>query len=668
MLSLRSKSILALALTCLLSGLLAGAIGWQAVGSIRHYLGTSLARNLTLLNRERILSPVLRELALSERLAQSQSVREWLLDESNSAKKTLALREAESFRRDFADRSYFLISALTNHYYFNDDKAEFSAKPRYRLVPGTSRDAWFFSTVENTDAFNINVDVDIVLGVTKVWFNVLVKDGGRKIGLAGSGLDFSDFLRHLVSRAEPGVTPVVADANGAIQVHPDGSLIAYNSATKQPSTDRSVYGLLQDPRDVGLARNALANAAAHPGEVELFEAAFQGKPHVIAVSYIPELKWHVLTAVDLAVTQLVEVKPLVPALLSTLVLLLSVGVGFSFTTNRLIFRPLSRLTLSARAMAGGNYGVALPPSGSDEIGALTDAFASMVAKVQRHTEELEDTVRQRTQELLLANREIAAAHQQIRDSIAYASLIQRAILPERQLTAAFDDRHFVLWRPRDVVGGDFYVFRQEGNRYLLGIADCAGHGVPGACMTMLGYAAVNQAVGEVGMHDPAGILERTDRFLRTMLSIGPGQQQIATHVEAGLVYIDLAAGNVSFAGAKIALHWSDGEETGCVRGARRALAEQQPGRFANETFPLRRNQTFYLATDGFLDQNGGEKGFGFGTTRFADLIRQQAGKSIAEQKRLFESALADWQRDNPQRDDITLLCFRCAGPNPDRCP
>jgi len=663
MLSLRGKSILALALTCLLSGLLAGAIGWQAVSSIRHYLGTSLARNLTLLNRERILSPVLRELALSVRLAQSQSVREWLLDESNAAKKTLALREAESFRQNFADRSYFLISALTNHYYFNDDKAEFSAKPRYRLIPGTSRDAWFFSTVEDTESFNINVDIDVVLGVTKVWFNVLVKDGGRKIGLAGSGLDFSAFLHRLVNQAEPGVTPVVADTNGAIQIHPDGSLIAYNSATKLPSVERSVYGLLHNPRDIDLARDALANAAAHPGKVELFEAEFQGKPHIIAVSYIPELKWHVLTAVDLAVTHLVDVKLLIPALLSAAGLLMFVGIGFSFATDRLVFRPLSRLTLSARAMAGGNYGVALPPSGRDEIGALTDAFGSMVAKVQRHTEDLEDTVRRRTQELVLANQEIAAAHKQIRDSIAYASLIQRAILPERQLADAFDDQHFVLWRPRDVVGGDFYVFRQEGSRYLLGIADCAGHGVPGACMTMLGYAAVNQAIGEVGMHDPAGILTRTDRFLRAMLSIDGRQQQVATHVEAGLVCVDLAAGSVVFAGAKITLYWSDGEEIGRVRGARRALAEQQPGQFANEAFPLRRSQTFYLTTDGFLDQSGGEKGFGFGATRFADLVRQQASKSVIEQKRLFESALADWQQDNPQRDDITLLCFRCIRPD-----
>ncbi|KAG1544631.1 hypothetical protein G6F50_013843 [Rhizopus delemar] len=80
---------------------------------------------------------------------------------------------------------------------------------------------------------------------------------------------------------------------------------------------------------------------------------------------------------------------------------------------------------------------------------------------------------------------MAAAHKKIGDSIDYASLIQRAILPDRQLTQSLGAHHFVLWKPRDVVGGDFYVFRSDGVNCLLGIMDCAGHGVPGALMTML---------------------------------------------------------------------------------------------------------------------------------------------------------------------------------------
>ncbi|WP_255210565.1 biofilm regulation protein phosphatase SiaA [Methylogaea oryzae] len=638
-------------------------MGWQAVSSIRHYLGTSLARNLTLLNRERIVAPVQRELALSLRLAKSELVRQWLLDEGNAAKKTLAFREAESFRRDFTDRSYFLISALSNNYYFNDDKSAFDDSPRYRLVPNLDKDQWFFTTIAETELFNVNVDIDVSLKLTKIWLNVIVEDNGRKIGLVGSGLDLTDFLRRFVDQAEPGITPIILDGKGAIQAHPDYSLIAYNSATKEAAAEHSVFGLLERPQDADLARDALADAAGHPGGVRLFEAEFHGKPHIVAVSYIPELHWHVLTAVDLAVAELVDLSLLIPAMFAAAALLISVGFGFSFAVNRLVFRPLAKLTLSARAMAAGNYSVALPPSSGDEIGALTDAFASMVAKVQGHTEELEETVKSRTHDLVLANRKMALAHKQIHDSIAYASLIQRAILPERSLAAAFGDEHFVLWRPRDVVGGDFYIFCQQDGRYLLGVADCAGHGVAGACMTMLGHAAIELAIAEAGMDDPAGILARTDQALRAMLGSGHHPHGVATHMEAGLVYVDQAAGQAVFAGAKIALYWNCGEEVGSIKGARRALAERRPGQFANEAVPLRNDTVFYLTTDGLLDQSGGDKGFGFGTTRFTEWVQQQAGRRVTEQQRWFESSLAEWQGENPQRDDITLLCVRFAEPN-----
>ncbi|TAN46961.1 MAG: HAMP domain-containing protein [Methylococcaceae bacterium] len=454
-LSLRKKSVLALVTTCLLSALFSGVIGKQAIDAIQHYLGTSLTRNLTLLNRERILAPVQRELALSMRLAKSQAVRQWLLDEANTTKKNLAFREAESFRQDFIDHSYFLISALSNRYYFNDGKSAFSNQPRYRLLPGAAKDAWFFSTLQNTDVLNINVDVDVSLGLTKIWFNVIVKDGERKIGLAGSGLDLSTFLRDFASQAEPGITPVVIDRNGAIQAHPDGTLIAFNSATKAPTQDKSIFGLLQNAQGAARARAALDDAVKSPGTALLFEADFQQKPQILAVSYIPELKWHVLTAVDLATVRLFDNREWGIAILAACALLLSVALGFGFAIDRLIIKPLFKLTLSARAIAAGNYQVTLPPPQNDEIGDLTGAFAAMVKTVQRHTEELEHTVQQRTLELMRANREMAAAHRQIGDSIAYAVLIQQAILPQQAMAATLDEQCFVLWLPRDSVGGDF---------------------------------------------------------------------------------------------------------------------------------------------------------------------------------------------------------------------
>lgn len=656
-LGLRGKSVLALFGTCVLVLALAGAIGWQAVESIRSHLGTAFTRNFTLLNRERIVAPVTRELALSKRLASSQVVRQWLLDDRNPEKKAAALREAESFRMDFADKSYF-ISSLSFHFYFNDAKSPYSDQPRYTMKADDPNDAWFFKSMKSGAPFNINVEPDVKLGVAKVWFNVLVKDGERNIGITGTGLDLSTFLREFVSTTEAGVTPMIVDADGAIQAHPDGTRIAFNTAAKKAEAGQSLFGIVQGKNDPAAVRAAFAAAAAKPGAAEVFYLTLHDKQQLTAVSYIPELKWYVMTAVNLDAAEVFDTGLLKWVALAMLGLLAAVMAGFVYAVNRLAIAPLLELKQSAQQIAAGDYALALPKRRDDEIGELAEAFGAMAQKVRRHTEELGETVRERTRELVSANKEMMAANKKVSDSIAYASLIQRAILPDRQLGSALGDKHFVLWRPRDVVGGDFYIYREVEGGCLLGVVDCAGHGVPGAFMTMLARAAIDQAINESGASDPAAILGRTDRAMRAMLQLDARQRHIATMMDAGLAHIDFAARRVTFAGARIALYWSDGEQVDSIKGARRSLGERRHGEYRNESAELASSRTFYLTTDGFIDQSGGDKGFGFGNARFADMLRQHANRPLAEQSDAVASTLAAYQGSHPQRDDITMVCFR----------
>ncbi|MEC4718848.1 biofilm regulation protein phosphatase SiaA [Noviherbaspirillum sp. CPCC 100848] len=663
-LGLRGKSVLALFGTCMLVLLLAGVAGWQAVESIRSHLGVAFTRNFTLLNRERILAPVARELALSLRLARSQSIQQWLKDENNPEKKALALQEAESFRNDFDDKSFFLASALSYHYYFSDAEKPTNGEPRYTIKPDDPHDIWFFNSLKSTEAFNINVDPDPKLGLTKVWFNVLVRDGERKLGLCGTGLDLSKFLSDFISTSERGVTPMIVDVNGAIQAHPDNRHIAFNSGAGVDASGKSLFGLLEHKGDADRARTALVNAARHPGSTEPFFATLHGKKQLLAASYIPELKWHVLTAVDLEAAEVIDSSLLRWIALAVFLLLGMVMGGFVYAMNRLVLAPLLKLKQSARELAAGNYALALPPARNDEIGELTAAFAAMASKVRRHTEELEETVRERTRELVLANRDMSVAHKKISDSISYASLIQRAILPDRELAAALGSDHFVLWRPRDVVGGDFYVYREVEGGCLIGVVDCAGHGVPGAFMTMLARAAIDKAIDEAGAQDPAAILARTDQVVRSMLKAQGGERDIATIMDAGLVHVDVANRRATFAGAKISLYWSECgeggevEDIGSAKGGRRSLGDRHQGEYANQSVDLLPARTFYLATDGFLDQAGGDKGYGFGNARFIDMLRRYAGRPLAEQSEAFAATLAEYQGGHAQRDDITLVCFR----------
>jgi len=658
-LGLRAKSLVALVLACLLALIPAALVGWLAIDGLREHFGLTYARNLTELNVQRILAPLSRELVLSRRLADSEITREWLRDEDDPEKRAQFFREAEGYRGDLSGHAYFIASARTGRYYYNGPDRPASEQPVYELSRDNPDDHWFYTSLQAPAPYNLNINRDRGLDITSIWFNVVIRDGDRRVGLAGSSLDLTGFLRSYADSGAVGVTPMILDKSGAIQMHADSRLIEFDAAVRNSGDEGGVYRLIDDEPGRAALRETLAQAGEHPGVVNTAALTMGGSPQRVAVAYIKELGWYVLTAVDLRAAHVFSTGWVTPALFVLILLLGALLLGFGFLVERLVLAPLRRLQQSAGAIASGRYDVSLPEaSGSDEIGDLARAFGVMADRVRSHTAELEAKVRERTRALEEANRAMAVAHKKIDDSIDYASLIQRAILPDRQLTQSLGERHFVLWRPRDVVGGDFYVFRGDGENCLIGVVDCAGHGVPGALMTMLARAAIDAAIGEAGVRDPAAVLARTDAAVRAMLADAQLPRMVATSIDAGLVYIDRSARQLSFAGAKIALHASNGEEVRRYPGERRGLCERRPVAPAAVHAPLLPGWTYYMSTDGFLDQAGGEHGFGFGNTRYAEMLRECARLPLAEQASAIGAALECYRGDKPQRDDITILAFR----------
>lgn len=192
--------------------------------------------------------------------------RKWLLDEHDPQKAAAFFQEAGGYRQSFRDHNYFIASALSRNYYTNANDKPLSNKPRYVLGVAKEADSWFFSSLKQTEDFNINVDYDKSLDATRVWFNFLVRDGARVIAIAGTGLDLSEFVKDFIDTDEPGVTPLIINQAGAIQAHRDLSLIAYNQAGSAASPAQTLVGQLPH----GVQREALAaamqNAESHPGE------------------------------------------------------------------------------------------------------------------------------------------------------------------------------------------------------------------------------------------------------------------------------------------------------------------------------------------------------------------------------------------------------------------
>ena len=330
----------------------------------------------------------------------------------------------------------------------------------------------------------------------------------------------------------------------------------------------------------------------------------------------------------------------------TLLLAVLALLSFRIIDSRVV-RRLASLAADVRGLEDGDCRGYLAVSGDDEICRVAQAFNLVLANL-----------RQAVQQLDASNAELRTANQQIADSIRCAGVLQRSILPDHQLQEVFGDRHFVLWEPKDVVGGDYYLFHGDGGQCLTGVADCAGHGVPGAMMTMMARVGVDRSIQEVGIASPASVLQAIDTSLRGILPRDKSTRSIATSMDMGLVLLDFNRRHLRFSGARISLYWTDGDEIHCIAGHNRALCDRRVATYHDHDLPLLAGYTYYLSTDGFLDQSGGEHGFAVGHERFCRWLVENARKPLPQQRQAFSESLSRFRGELPQRDDVTMLSFR----------
>ncbi len=288
----------------------------------------------------------------------------------------------------------------------------------------------------------------------------------------------------------------------------------------------------------------------------------------------------------------------------------------------------------------------------------------MAQTMRRYTAHLEQLVAERAQELDQSNRELAEAHRRVLDSIRYAQQIQQAILPKPETLARALGEHFVIWRPRDLVGGDFYYCRTDERGCLLVTADCTGHGVPGAFMTMAVNSVLNHITGTLGTDDPAALLQAVNRLLRATLRQDDMGEEFENGLDAGACYWPFAAPTLTFAGARLDLLYRDANGVvTTLRGDHRNLGYRHSNpdwTFTAHVVERLPGRTFYLTTDGLLDQSGGPKGYGFGRRRFQAFLQRCGELPPALQQAELERSLAAWQDGRTQRDDITVIGFRPA--------
>jgi phosphoserine phosphatase RsbU/P len=647
---LRIRTALLLVSVALLVAVPAFMTGQHLIGGIRHELGTALVRDHARLTQQQVLAVVGQELALSERFAESWVLTEWLKNEDNPQTQHRFFWEGERYRKAFASQTYFVAHQASQHFYYADEKTEKTARYVYTIREDKPENAWYFTTLKQTDGHWINIDFDKTLGLTNVWINVAIRDEeGKPLGVSGTGLNLGAFVQDLLAKPEPGITTQIIDRNGVIVAHPDPAQMVFDLAAVQGQTDKTLYSQLS-PHDQDAVRNALAHLETS-AQVPTLALTLNGTPHLIALGPIPSLGWTVVASLDMDQGRLLTTPHLTAMLALAGFLLLVLLAASTVGVDALVLRPLARLTDSVRRIGEGDYALRLKSKRQDELGELTRAFDGMTQQIHAHSTHLEQLVAKRTAEL-------GKTHEELSASIRYAGLIQNAILPDHALEQHLADAYFVLWQPRDVVGGDFYLFRTGDQGLLLGVIDCAGHGVPGACMTMMAHTALEVALGNTPWSDPAAILAQLDQLMRQMLLGGGRVGTLATSMEVGLCHLNPDKTMLTFSGARIPLLWSDGEQVGVLKAHTRAIHERRIGEYTNQTVHITASTVFYLATDGIPDQAGGTKGHGFGLNRLQEWAKSHAQLPLVAQKAALVNTLEAYRGEYPQRDDMTLLAFR----------
>jgi len=258
--------------------------------------------------------------------------------------------------------------------------------------------------------------------------------------------------------------------------------------------------------------------------------------------------------------------------------------------------------------------------------------------------------------LIESNKQLLEQNKDITDSIYYAQRIQQSILQtQEQLSSYFDDS-FLLYKPKDIVSGDYYWFYEDESYKYIAAIDCTGHGVPGAMMSMVANSMFKEVFINRKISNPSEILKALDEELEKSIN----KNQDATFndgMDVSLIRINKTTLELAFAGAFRSILISRGNDIAELKGSRYPIGFYSgiEKKFDTQLFQLQKNDGVYLFTDGFIDQFGGEKNKKLNKSNFKDLLRTINDMSMEEQEAFLEYSFNNWRQDNDQTDDVLVI-------------
>lgn len=247
------------------------------------------------------------------------------------------------------------------------------------------------------------------------------------------------------------------------------------------------------------------------------------------------------------------------------------------------------------------------------------------------------------------------------NSLNYAEKIQTSLLPGLDIVQEYFPNFFVWYNPRDIVSGDFYLFRDIGDNLFIICADCTGHGVPGAFITILGRMIIREVIYNQDVNDPAEVLSRLDERILNIFH-KDGESEIRDGMDISVVVYNKSSKRFTFSGAKSTIYCVKNNEIIKYKGSKYEIGNYMfkdvKDKFESIDLNLEKGDSLYLFSDGFQDQFGGEGFSKIGPRKFQELILNNTHLPLDEQKAVFENHFKDWKGSNAQTDDLLVMGIR----------
>jgi serine phosphatase RsbU (regulator of sigma subunit) len=260
-------------------------------------------------------------------------------------------------------------------------------------------------------------------------------------------------------------------------------------------------------------------------------------------------------------------------------------------------------------------------------------------------------------ELSETNNKLNNAYFDIKDSINYAKLLQNAILPDRAILYDSFPGSFIIFKPKDILSGDFYWFEKKENFFIIAVADCTGHGVPGALLAMMGNNLITETVRHRMIAPPSEILSRLNNHVKRILK--REKTSVSDGMDIAMCKIDLKSKELIYCGAKRPLFIERGQELIEYKPDKISIGEidTTPAQFTDHKIKIKSGDRIFLFTDGFVDQFSEKTDRKIMVKRLKEIILTSSGLQYVKQKKFISDFFEKWKGNIEQTDDVLLMCI-----------